>query len=259
MYGNDRYAEKIMATFVVDQWISAHNVSDTIVVYTEVEDSACGLTLSVGERWLLFTNEYNGEQTTSICTPSLLSSRSGKRFREAIKMLKEIKSRTEFVRDSIEWMYGDYTISGNLKHGLPVGQWLRIRGNDTIAVFNFNELGQRHGYQMEYDDGQEEKDEWYDEVTPTIVKAYEKDRKSLRTYYELKDGRRHGKFETYYAEFKHLSAIFVNGHLEGECITWHSEFVGSEPERKVKTVRKFNRDRLIHAIRYDDSNGQVID
>jgi antitoxin component YwqK of YwqJK toxin-antitoxin module len=76
---------------------------------------------------------------------------------------------------------------------------------------------------------------------------------------ELNNGLRHGKYEFYYSGVRYLSATYVNGRLEGECIKWYEEYVGSNPPRQVKTVTQFHRDKRISFIRYDVATGKVIE
>jgi hypothetical protein len=259
-YDGREIVEYIMATFVVDQWISAHDVSDTVGVYTPVEESACGLPLAVGDRWLLFTHEDDGVQHTSYCSSSLKNSGSDRKaYKRAMKLLMNLKSTTGFVRDTIEWANGPYEISGNLKQGVPVGTWRRVRANQEIAVFNFNDAGFRQGYQMEIGEKYEDTTAWYVEKESAVVKSYEIDRKTLRSILEVNNGRRHGKFEFYYSGVKYLSATYVNGRLDGECITWYEEYVGSNPARKVKTIGQFHSDKRISFVRYDAVTGEVIE
>jgi hypothetical protein len=175
-YDGREIVDHIMAKFVVDRWISAHDVSDTIGVYTAIDESSCGLPLAVGDQWLLFTYEDDGVQHTSICTSSLKNSGSERKaYKRAMKFLMNLKSTTGFVRDTIEWANDPYEISGNLKQGVPVGTWRRVRANQEIAVFNFNDAGFRQGYQMEVGEKFQDTTAWYEETKFWLVKTYEVD------------------------------------------------------------------------------------
>src|SRR5687768_13838383 len=70
-YKGTKYPEQIMATVKVETWISAHDVADILTVYTGVGGGDCGLEFSVGENWLIYTDEFDGIQSTSSCTPSM--------------------------------------------------------------------------------------------------------------------------------------------------------------------------------------------
>src|SRR5688500_4177948 len=54
-YESQKYPEQLMATFNVHLWISAHDVPNTLVVYTGLGGGDCGLEFSVGETWLIYT------------------------------------------------------------------------------------------------------------------------------------------------------------------------------------------------------------
>jgi antitoxin component YwqK of YwqJK toxin-antitoxin module len=256
-YKNQKYPEGTMATFKVDTWVSAHDVSDTLTVYTGVGGGDCGLPLSIGETWLIYTREHDGIQSTSICTPSMkMKGKTDKDFAKTWKYITKLKSSTGYVSEEEKWNHGPYTISGNVESGKPVGQWVRIRENDTIAVFNFNDQGKRQGHQMERDEDYDETFESAQEVTATAVKkSSDFYGKTFRSIYELKGGMRHGKFEIYWGDELHLKATYKNGKLHGEYVTWHEDQVIATG--KIKTVNQFEHGKLLSSIRFDEA-GNVI-
>jgi antitoxin component YwqK of YwqJK toxin-antitoxin module len=255
-YQNQKYPQEIMATFKVDTWISAHDVSDTLMIYTGTGGGDCGLAFSVGETWLIYTHEFDGIQSASICTPSIkMKGKKDKEFASTLKYLTKLKSTTGRVEENEEWYRGPYKVFGNLRNGRPVGQWLRMREKDTIAILNFNDQGRRHGYQMEKNEDYEFTIEALEEVSDQAVKTFDPDGKILRSVYSLKNGRRNGKFEVYWGKELHLTATYHNGQLHGEYTTWHEDTVIAKG--KIKTVKRFNHGKLMSSIRFDEA-GNVI-
>ena len=238
-YEGQQYPERSVAVFVVDAWFASHYLSDTVTVHTGGGMGDCGLTFSVGETWLIYTYEREGINYSSSCTQS-----------------RKIFERTGNIEERSEWYNGPYTISGFLKDGKPVRQWLRTRDGDTIAIFNFNENGQRQGYQMEENEDFNETLEFYYETTDSSVKIFDSKRANLIKFYELKDGLRHGRYEEYWNGGLRLEANYIKGRLDGEWTSWHED--EAIAKGKIKTVKRFLRDRLISSVRLDES-ARVID
>jgi antitoxin component YwqK of YwqJK toxin-antitoxin module len=255
-YQNHKYPEEIMATFAVDTWISSHDVSDTLTIYTGLRGGDCGLAFSVGENWLIYTREFDGIRSTSICTPSMrMNGRHDEEFSNTLTYLKKLKATTGRIEENEEWYQGQYKVLGNLKNGNPVGQWLRVREKDTIAIFNFNDSGRRHGYQREQNEDYDDTIETAEEVSDQAVKIFSSDGKILRSIYSLKNGRRNGKFEVYWENELHLTATYWNGQLHGEYITWHEDT--SIAKGKIKTVKQFQHGKLISSSRFDEAGNLI--
>jgi antitoxin component YwqK of YwqJK toxin-antitoxin module len=259
MHEKIKYPYEIMASFMVDTWISAHDIRDTVTVYTGIGGGDCGIQFSIGDTWLVYTREYNGMQTTSICEPtSQMTGKSGKARNRAFKNLQELKSTTGLVQGRVDWYTGSYLIKGNLKNGKPVGKWLRLKDKDTIAIVTFDDHGRRQGYQLELDkDGfLDYTFESFEQVSNTNARSFDPAGKILRSNYELKNALRHGKLEVYREGRLYLRATYVEGRLQGEHVTWHEDSAISRGT--IKTVRHFVNDKLIRSARFDEA-GNVIE
>jgi antitoxin component YwqK of YwqJK toxin-antitoxin module len=254
-YNGRKYPEQIMATFVVDMWISDHDISDTVTVHS---DGGCSLSISLGEVWLLYVEEDDGILTTSICTPSVkMNGKRDEEFAKKWKYLMKMKSTTGYVSEKDEWYHGPYTISGNLRNGKPMGKWYRIRDRDTLAVFSFNEQGKLQGSQMENNEDYNETFKVrYENAPNSVHKSEDWSGKTYLHHYELKDGLRHGKFEIYWEKELHLKATYKHGHLHGEYVTWHEDTAIATG--KIRTVKQFSNGKLVSSIRFDEL-GKVIE
>ena len=242
-----------VATFVVDSWYSSHEVSDTVIINTGGGGGDCGLFLNKGETWLIYAYNQNGIIQSSTCTASINSTK--KSFDSSIKYLEKLKSKTGKIKEKLEWFNGPYTLSGNIKNGKPIGQWVRVRGNDTITVFNFNNDGKFHGYQIEKNEDLDDTFENFYETTDTYVKIYNS-KKDLLVFYELKNGRRNGRYEEYSVN-RIVKANYKNGRLSGDWTSWHEDTALAKG--KIRTTKIFDNDKLINSTRIDEATGKQIE
>jgi antitoxin component YwqK of YwqJK toxin-antitoxin module len=253
-YQGKEWTTDRIATFVVDSWYSGQEISDTVIVNTGGGGGDCGIFFNKGETWLIYAYNQNGIIQSSICTPSINS--TVKSFDSSIEYLEQLKLKTGEIEEKLEWFNGPYTLTGNIKNGKPIGRWLRIRNNDTITVFNFNNEGKFHGYQMEKNEDWEDTFEHFYETTDTYVKIYNA-KKDLIVFYELKRGRRNGKYEEYYDNKVRLKANYKNGRLDGNWTSWHEDTAIAKG--KIRTMKVFNNDKLISSIRIDEATGKQIE
>jgi antitoxin component YwqK of YwqJK toxin-antitoxin module len=253
-YKGEAWPTDRIATFVVGTWYSSHEISDTVVVNTGAGGGDCGLDFNKGETWLIYANDYNGVIQSTICTRSTNSKNES--FISSIKYLSELKSKSENIKEDLEWFNGPYTLFGRIEKGKPVGQWLRIRGNDTITVFNFNNEGKFQGYQMEKNEDWDDTFIRFYETTDTYVRIFNS-KKELIVFYELKNGRRNGRYEVYSDNKIIVNANYRNGRLNGDWTSWHDDTVIARG--KIRTMNVFHNDKLISSIRIDEATGKLIE
>jgi antitoxin component YwqK of YwqJK toxin-antitoxin module len=253
-YQGEKWPTDKVATFVVDSWYSSQEISDTVIVNTGGGGGDCGLPFNKGETWLIYGYNQDGIIRSSICTSSINS--SVKSFVSSIKYLERLKKKTGSIEEKHEWFNGPYKLSGNIENGNPVGQWLRIRGNDTIAVFSFNHLGRRQGYQMEKNEDWDYTIERFYEIADNFVKIFNS-KKELIVFYELRNGRRNGKYEEYSDNKVTLQANYKNGRLMGDWTSWHED--GAIAVGTIRTMKVFNDDKLVSSIRIDEATGKQIE
>jgi antitoxin component YwqK of YwqJK toxin-antitoxin module len=253
-YKQETWVTDRIATFVVDSWYSSQEISDTVIVNTGGGGGDCGLFFNKGETWLIYANDYNGIIQSSSCTPSIDSTKES--FISSIKYLNDLKSKSGNIKENLDWFNGLYTLSGKVEKGKPIGQWLRIRGNDTITVFNFNNDGKFHGYQMEKNEDWDETFVRFYETTDTYVRIFNSKKEPI-VFYELKNGRRNGRYEVYAASRIIVKANYRNGRLNGDWTSWHDDTVIARG--RIRTMNVFDNDKLISSIRIDEATGKQIE
>jgi antitoxin component YwqK of YwqJK toxin-antitoxin module len=246
-----------MGLFVVETWISDHDIADTVAVYSG--RNSCGVgSFVLGEKWLVYTWDYGGLSYTDQCTPSREIS-SNERLPKSIRHLKKLKLSSGDVKEKVESSYGTYIVYGKLRHGKPIGQWLRVRGKDTLAIFNFIN-GKHDGFQMEVLEERE------DTIQRTYIRTNDKVvintmNRSPHVTYELKNGLRFGKYDVYLnvnGGDHRISVPYKNGKIDGEWVSWRVDPSKMEDWDPVaKEIKYFNKGELKRAVRYDNQGKEI--
>jgi hypothetical protein len=138
----------IKALFKVENWLSPKSGADTISIYTH-EDS-CGLSFATGQSWLLFASPFLGRLMSSYCDRSVLMDVE-ENSRGLLQQFRTLATGVHHVDIELKILSGPYRLIGVLENGEPVGQWLKLRGRDTLAFYNFID-GTQNGLQMETDE-----------------------------------------------------------------------------------------------------------
>jgi hypothetical protein len=253
-YGNEAWVSEKIATFVVDSWYSSQEISDTIVVNTGGGGGDCGLFFNKGETWLMYAYDLHGIIQSSICTPSIAA--NSKSFSRSVRYLEKLKTKTGYLKEKLESSDGPYFISGNLRDGNPVGRWITVRDNDTIAISNFDLFGKPQGYQMSKIEYEDQVITCFYERTDTSVKIFDSN-KELIEFYELRNGRRHGKYEKYSQNRIFLIANYKNGRLFGDWTLWDEDAALSKG--MLRTEKVFSYGKLVSSIRIDEATGKRIE
>jgi hypothetical protein len=138
----------IKATFRVERWLSPKSGNDTISVYSPV--NSCGLEFSTGQSWLIFSSPFYRRLTSYYCDRSVLINNNPK-APAILHQFRELAAGDHDINIKLEIYSGVYPLVGRIEDGEPVGTWLKLRGTDTLAFYNFAS-GTQLGMQMETDD-----------------------------------------------------------------------------------------------------------
>jgi antitoxin component YwqK of YwqJK toxin-antitoxin module len=167
---------------------------DTLSVYTNYGSAACGLDFRVGDTWLIIGTYYKGKYYASLCSKSI--NRKGFNFftyKHRKSYTNRYSKKSKFINSKVD----GYQFKGQLIHGQPSGQWLKLKAKDTVEIMNFKN-GLRHGFQLEkYEDKLSRSTyEYLDGKRDGSYRQYNSDGK-LIYFIQFKDDKYHGKYEHY--------------------------------------------------------------
>lgn len=109
--------------------------SKTITIYTPLDGAACGLGFVVGQKWLIYLNTYENELHTGLCTRSQLEGSKKYNWCKDKRFIKKYRDFTGFAEDE--------TAKGQLKNGLPIGEWNFYSRNGNLwkkEIYDSNSL-----------------------------------------------------------------------------------------------------------------------
>ena len=169
-----------------------------------------------------------------------------------LKKLTVLKTGNQQIHDHSSSIEGKYEIFGQMENGIPFGRWLRIRGSDTIAIYNFKN-GERYGMQMEIDEDSYPSEKSFQEFVTgeqNGIHRYFDEYKKLRGFTEFKDGMSHGRHEAYDENGKIFQqGQFINGRMDG---TWTGVYHDG-----VRTVETYVNGRLKLYLEYDNKGNLI--
>lgn len=205
----------IKALFKIESWLSPKSGVDTISVYTS--QNSCGLGFSAGQSWLIFASSFDGRLVSHYCDRSVLKDNS-KEVSALLQYIRKLGTGVHNVDDELKIWSGSYRLIGRLENGEPVGEWLKLRGRDTLAFYNFKD-GTQVGMQMETDEETSPPERYYYELTrkekdTLVFKMYDKRMKPVAVC-KYWDGPFRIRYQSPYSVTPRIN--LWNNFKHGEC------------------------------------------
>lgn len=132
--GQYEWDDRLQATFLIQKKIYPKIIQDTVIVYTNIGEAACGLDFKIGDTWLIFGDKESDNFYASFCSKSIVQKpKNIFRFYKRKHFAINLSQKSGLIKSKVE----NYIFSGQLDNGLPQGLWIKTNQSDTVELMPF--------------------------------------------------------------------------------------------------------------------------